>query len=167
MRRRVVDPKMAEAIAQLTAVTPDEHRKLADECRAEIARRVLREMERTFESYRFTPSSEADLQEQLLEVLASVKKAKVRSEVRAQNGRYDIEVELLGVRVVLELKVRASAGEVERQAQRYARTDGVHAVAVVTTSNRLAREIMRGSGAVGGRATLGGKPFHVIALRTI
>ncbi|MDB4957616.1 MAG: hypothetical protein JWO36_5185, partial [Myxococcales bacterium] len=64
-------------------------------------------------------------------------------------------------RLVLELKVKGSAPAVERQAQRYALTDGVDAVAIVTTSQRLARELLR----VGGE-TLGGKPFAVITLRT-
>lgn len=79
-----------------------------------------------------------------------------------KGGRYDILVRHGGVQLVLELKVAGSAPAVERQAQRYALAAGVDAVAVVTTSNRLARQVA----SVEDNEMLGGKPFGVIALRT-
>lgn len=109
--------------------------------------------------YRFTPLNEADLQAQVATALI-VAGIEVEREVLAERGRYDILAVTRGARVVLELKLAASAPAVERQAQRYALTDGIDAVAVVTTSNRLAAELKRPDG-----DTLGGKPFAVIALR--
>lgn len=109
--------------------------------------------------YTFTPLHEADLQAQVATALITAGIA-VDREVLAERGRYDIVATTRGARVVLELKLHASAPAVERQAQRYAMTDGVDAVAVVTTSNRLASELLRPDG-----DTLGGKPFAVIALR--
>lgn len=114
-------------------------------------------------AYAFTPTNEADLQAQLATVL-EVNGIHVDREVIAARGRYDLLVSAQGERVVLELKVSGSAPAVERQAQRYALTDGVDAVAVVTTSNRLARELEQPGKALG-VTTLGGKPFAVIALR--
>jgi histidyl-tRNA synthetase len=110
-------------------------------------------------AYTFTPLDEADLQDQVATVLATAG-VDVDREVLAAGGRYDLLARTRGVRVVLELKVTGSAPSVERQAQRYALTDDVDAVVIVTTSNRLARALAR----VGGE-TLGGKPFAVIALR--
>jgi len=110
--------------------------------------------------YRFTPLHEADLQAQVATAL-EVAGVAVRREVIVDRGRYDLFVSTRGARVVLELKIRGSAAEVERQAQRYAMADDVDAVAIVTTSNRLATELARPSG-----DTLGGKPFDVIALRS-
>lgn len=112
--------------------------------------------------YTFTPQREADLQAQVSDALASV--MVVDREVIAKRGRYDILVRHNGWRIVLELKLAASAPAVERQAQRYALSDGIDAVVVVTTSNRLARELERPGEALGVE-TLGGKPFAVIALR--
>lgn len=110
--------------------------------------------------YAFTPVDEADLQEQVAAALSSCGIA-IDREVIAARGRYDVFARADGARVVLELKVTGSAAAVERQAQRYALTDGVDAVAVVTTSSRLARELS----IVEGSALLGGKPFAVIWLR--
>jgi hypothetical protein len=113
------------------------------------------------ERYAFTPLNEADLQAQLVKALAlGGPGLQVDREVLADRGRYDVLVRMHGLSIVLELKVTGSAPAVERQAQRYALTDGIDAVAVVTTSNRLARELARPEG-----ETLGGKPFAVIALR--
>lgn len=109
--------------------------------------------------YTFTPLNEADLQAQIATALI-VAGVDVDREVLAERGRYDLLVRTRGARVVLELKVRGSAPAVERQAQRYALTDDVDAVAVVTTSVRLASSLLRPGG-----DTLGGKPFAVIALR--
>lgn len=110
-------------------------------------------------AYTFAATNEADLQAQVATVLV-LAGVEVDREVLAAGGRYDILARTLGARVVLELKVTGSAGAVERQAQRYAMTDDVDAVAVVTTSNRLANELRRPTG-----GTLGRKPFGVIALR--
>lgn len=109
--------------------------------------------------YTFTPVDEADLQRQVAAVLAAAGVDADR-EVLAEHGRYDLLVRADGARVVLELKVSGSAPAVERQAQRYALTEDVDAVAVVTTSNRLANELLRPEA-----DTLGGKPFAVIVLR--
>lgn len=117
----------------------------------------------TLERYTFKPLSEADLQAQVAAALAAAG-VEVNREVLAERGRYDILARTRGARVVLELKLRASAPAVERQAQRYALTADVDAVAVVTTSARLARELERPGHALG-VDTLGGKPFAVIALR--
>lgn len=117
----------------------------------------------TLDRYTFRPLSEADLQAQVTTALAAAG-VDVDREVLAERGRYDILARTRGARVVLELKLRASAPAVERQAQRYALTDDVDAVIVVTTSARLARELERPGEALG-VDTLGGKPFAVIALR--
>lgn len=109
--------------------------------------------------YRFTPLNEADLQAQIATAL-QLAGVDVDREVYAESGRYDLLVRTRGERVVLELKVAGSAPAVERQAQRYALTEGVDAVAVVTTSHRLAASLRAPSG-----DTLGGKPFEVITLR--
>lgn len=109
--------------------------------------------------YRFAPQHEADLQAQVATVL-EIAGLDVDREVLAERGRCDLFLNTLGAHVVLELKVAGSAPAVERQAQRYALTEGVDAVVVITTSNRLANELRRPAG-----ETLGGKPFAVIALR--
>lgn len=109
--------------------------------------------------YTFTPLSEADLQAQVASALAAAG-VEIDREVLAERGRYDIVTTTRGARVVIELKLAASAPAVERQAQRYALTEDVDAVVVVTTSYRLAAQLAAASG-----DTLGGKPFAVIALR--
>lgn len=138
---------------------------------------------RTLGDHRFRVRNEADMQEQVARVLGGVPHfAEVSREVIASSGRYDLMVvsrnpisfeELEdgcgGVEhiphmgrpttVVLELKVRAGAAAVERQAQRYAMTHGVDGVMVVTSSQRLAHQL-------GDMKTLGGKPFGVVALRS-
>lgn len=110
--------------------------------------------------YTFTPHNEDELQAQVAGVLATMLGVELEREVIAERGRYDILIRVDGFAIVLELKVKGSANEVERQAQRYALTAGVDAVAVVTTKQALAARILE----VGGRE-LGGKPFAVIALR--
>ena len=113
-------------------------------------------------TYTFRPASEAQLQDQIAAVLGRAGLA-VEREVRADaRSRYDLLVALPGAgRVVLELKLAASAPAVERQAQRYAVAADVDAVVVVTTSHRLAHELRRA-----GADQLGGKPFGVISLRS-
>lgn len=113
--------------------------------------------------YVFRAASEQQLQDQVAGILAGAG-LQVDREVRVNSGanRYDLLVTIPGVgRVVLELKLHASAPGVERQAQRYAAAPEVDAVMVVTTSSRLANELRRA-----GCSELGGKPFGVIALRS-
>lgn len=110
--------------------------------------------------YAFTPQNEAELQEQVAAVLFTLSGVSIEREVIAGASRYDIVAHVDGWSIVLELKVHGSANEVERQAQRYALTAGVDAVAIVTTKQALAARIT----AIGARE-LGGKPFAVIALR--
>lgn len=136
---------------------------------------------RTLGDHRFRVRNEADMQEQVARVLGGV--LVVRREVVSAGGRFDLQVVSQDVTpiedgadwrrvlelkahpserpttVVLELKVRASAAAVERQAQRYAMTHGVDGVMVVTSSRRLAF-------ALGDMKVLGGKPFGVVALRS-
>lgn len=139
---------------------------------------------RVLEPYVFRPQHEADLQDQVARVL--VTHYKVNREVVSSSGRYDLQVTWSplphivyeeaedgcgGVEhipflarerplsIVLELKLRCSVAAVERQAQKYALTQGVDGVMVVTTSHRLwvqLRDV----------AELGGKPFAAVALRS-
>lgn len=117
--------------------------------------------------YTFVAPNEADLQRQVHAALGTDARFAADREVIAERGRYDILVRFTGPRgvatVVLELKVRGAAAAVERQAQRYAKTAGVDAVAVVTTSQRLAHALLRPRG--GSPNTLGGKPFRAFTLR--
>lgn len=111
--------------------------------------------------YVFRPTDERQLQDMIATVLVRADLG-VDREVQAGNGRYDLLVAVPGTgRVVIELKLAASAPSVERQAQRYAASPDVAAVVVVTTSQRLANELRRA-----GSDELGGKPFGVIALRS-
>lgn len=126
--------------------------------------------------YVFHPNNEADLQVQVAAALGSCSHVRIRREVVSGQGRYDILVEVLevdpkmtsaeeprGIHLVLELKVTGTAESAERQAQRYARDAHVDAVAVVTSSQRLARRLL----SPGALNELGGKPFAVIALRSV
>jgi hypothetical protein len=106
--------------------------------------------------FAFIVRDEEQLQVQVTKVLADAGFG-VEREVIAERGRYDILVSGLGFKLVLELKIKGSAAAAERQAQRYAMTDGVDAVAIVTLSQRLAAQIKPGQ--------LGGKPFDVVTLR--
>lgn len=111
-------------------------------------------------------TNEAALQEMVATVLEERIKPyrmTISREVIVNGGRFDILVEnCVGVRLVLELKMKGGAAAAERQAMRYANYSDVDGVAIVTTSNRLAHELRR----VSNPDTLGGKPFDVIALRT-
>lgn len=113
--------------------------------------------------YVFRVRSEAELQDQVSVALTAAGIEHAR-EYPAGGGRFDI---FCAGFVVLELKLKGSAAAVERQAQRYALLPNVDAVLVVTTSRRLEAGLMN-PGDVGQAplSTLGGKPFHVIALRT-
>jgi len=111
--------------------------------------------------YVFRAADERSLQLQVQAVLEHAA-IRVSSEVPSAAGRYDLLAEFAGpVRLVLELKLAASAPAVERQAQRYALVPDVDGVVVVTSSNRLAHELRQP-----GTTELGGKPFGVIALRS-
>lgn len=115
--------------------------------------------------YVFRVPSEAAFQAQVAGVLAAAPGLHIDTEVRREGGRFDLLVrhsvagECYPASIVLELKVKGSAAAVERQAQRYARMEGVDAVGVVTTSSRLAA-------ALRGPPTLGGLPFFVLNVRT-
>lgn len=133
-------------------------------------------------TYSFRANDESDLQAQVTKVLETQAHFRVSREVMATRGRYDILVEVIGpdfqvhgadslleCRLVLELKVAGTAEAAERQAQRYARNEGVDAVAVVTSSKRLAFEMQR-AGAfarLDGVECLGGKAFGIITLRSL
>lgn len=112
--------------------------------------------------FTFRAVNEEDLQTQVAKVLRDPAGGGlvITREVIAKASRYDIEVVRGITRLVLELKVSGSASAVERQAQKYALTDGVDAVLLVTTSSRLARHLLAQP------PTLGGKVFEVITLRT-
>jgi hypothetical protein len=146
----------------------------------EPAREAINAVRRALSGYVFQVDDEASVQRQVLqalgergvevlgsEVIARVPEKREPAPPRLRNmpapkgGRYDILVCHAGVRLVLELKVSGSAPAVERQAQRYALTHGIDAVALVTTSNRLAR----GVAAIEDDEMLGGKPFGVVLLR--
>lgn len=123
---------------------------------ARWAEEVVEDIMTALGRHAFRANSEADLHQQVCRVLKDIG-VSVQTEVSARSGRYDL---LVGGHVVLELKVRGNAEDVDRQAQRYAKDDAVHAIVVATTSARLARALQEP-----GDRTLGGKPFHVIALR--
>lgn len=118
---------------------------------------VLETIRRALDNYAFIARNEADLQEQVARILTEAGLV-IDREVIAERGRYDILVRANGLAIVLELKVKSTAAEVERQAQRYALTGGNDAVVVVTTSQRLGAKL-RGD-------MLGGVPFGVLTLRT-
>jgi hypothetical protein len=137
---------------------------------------AINEVRSTLETYIFRATCEADLQSQVAAVLETCGHFRVSREVRvvAVRGRYDILVEVLevdrgspgadqlrGIRLVLELKVAGTAEAAERQAQRYAQDEGVDAVMVVTSSQKLGRWLIEGGN------TLGGKPFAVLTLRSM
>lgn len=122
---------------------------------------ALHQLSELLGRYTFRPANEAQLQDMVVGILVSAGLV-VDREVYAGSGRYDLLVAMPDIgRVVLELKLAASAPAVERQAQRYAAARDVDAVMVVTTSARLANEIRRA-----GAAELGDKPFGVVALRS-
>jgi hypothetical protein len=111
-------------------------------------------------------TNEAALQAEVASVLrAGLPGLLVSCEVRVSHGRYDILFSFAR-RLVLELKVQGVASDVERQAQRYAMMPRVDGVMVVTTSQRLARQLLQ-CAAADQPTMLGGKPFDVVALRTI
>ena len=100
--------------------------------------------------------SEADLHRQMIHVFAKAD-MDAEHEVKISAGRLDFLVTVDGVRVALEVKIKGSATEIERQAQRYALSGEVDAVVVVTTRRKLALQL--------NARELGGRPFAAIALR--
>jgi hypothetical protein len=132
-------------------------------------RAMLTDIASVLAEFTFKATNEFDLQAMVFNVLckrAWTSSREVSSDSKA--NRYDLVVKRDGVVIVLELKVSGTAPAVERQAQRYAMTEGVHGVAVVTTSQRLARQLMSpGDGGQEPLHELGGKPFGVIALRAL
>lgn len=139
---------------------------------------AIDKIRRILSDYTFRAIDERDLAVQVGEVLQRTEGLHVRREVTGAQGRYDLLVEVSReeglvpppvVRLVLELKVSGTAEAVERQAQRYARDEEVDAVVLVTSSRRLALEILRAGAFVllEGVECLGGKPFSVIALRAL
>jgi len=140
--------------------------------------RAIAEVRAILSDYTFRAVDERDLEVQVAVALQHTAHFRVRREVVGAHGRYDILIEVLGdettdpshgIRLVLELKVSGTAEAAERQAQRYARDEGIDAVTVVTSSRRLALEILRGGAyeQLEGVECLGGKPFGVIALRAL
>lgn len=136
-------------------------------------RATIAEVRSALAGYVFRVRSEAELQAQVVTVLSErMPHVTLDTEVRNGAGRFDIALCVLmqdqgaiialdrtGL-IVLELKVKSSAAAVERQAQRYAKMEGVDAVLVVTTSQRLAIQL-----ADYPYPTLCGKPFGAIAVR--
>lgn len=135
---------------------------------------TISEVRSALAGYVFRVRSEAELQAQVVTVLSErMPHVSLDTEVRNGAGRFDIALRvvphdhgaILAVEhsslIVLELKVKSSAAAVERQAQRYAKMEGVDAVLVVTTSQRLAIQL-----ADYPYPTLCGKPFGAIAVRT-
>jgi hypothetical protein len=106
--------------------------------------------------YIFRARSEAELQNQIALVLTKAG-IQFQREVSVTGGRFDILVTEGFLKVVLELKLKASIASVERQAQKYAAIPDIDAVMVVTTSAQLASKVT---------GTLSDKPFIAIALRT-
>jgi hypothetical protein len=141
---------------------------------AERIQATIAEVRAALAGYVFRVRSEAELQAQVVTALSErMPHVTLDTEVRNGAGRFDIllgvminghagivELERTGL-IVLELKVKSSAAAVERQAQRYAKMEGVDAVLVVTTSQRLAIQL-----ADYPYPTLCGKPFGAIAVRT-
>jgi hypothetical protein len=130
---------------------------------------VIADVRAALSLYVFRVTSEASLKDQVtLALNAQQPTWTIRSEVTSKAGRYDLLVTVpSGPRVVLELKLRGGVAAVERQAQRYAKMSDIDAVIVVTTSQRLAAGL-NAPGDLGQPPLpeLGGKPFHVIAVRT-
>lgn len=120
-------------------------------------------------AYIWHGTNESDVHRQMIDVFASNRDHSVlfvvvaQHEVRIGAGRLDFLVTVTGTisgvltRVAIEVKVKGSATEIERQAQRYALSGDVDAVVVVTTSRKLALQL--------NASELGGKPFAAIALR--
>lgn len=121
---------------------------------------AIRDITLALSLFVFRANTEAVLQTQVAGVLEErLDSAVVDREVRVRGGRFDVQVTIYQVVVVLELKLHSPAAPVERQAQRYALMPGIDAVGVVTTSSRLAHSL-------GTEDRLGGRPFFVVTLRT-
>lgn len=141
--------------------------------RDQAVRRLMNILTRTLTRYTFSATNEAALQIAVTKVLheqISSTGLMPGREIRTEGGRYDIavidtmnDIRAIGTlvrpaQIVLELKLKASPAEVERQAQRYAKQPDVDAVMVVSPSIVLLSKLVPG--------TIGGKPFAYITLRT-
>lgn len=149
-----------------------------DQVMAEIRKRrallALQKVRDVLSKFTFAGYNEEQIQRQVLLSLGMAKSfgedaiEVLGSEVVVDGGRFDILVDVtVGkavIRIVLELKVKGTAAAAERQSQRYAQADGIDAVALLTTSSKLARDLAIGQEAAV-HQTLGGKPFGVIYLR--
>ncbi len=165
---RNVDPaSLRPMTAQVAPPTPEDpatHNRAVRHLMNVITQNLMR--------YTFTAPHEADLQRQVFDALALIVSGtglQPAREIVTGGGKYDITlIDVMNearvdrlvrpAQLVLELKLKASASEVERQAQRYAKQPEVDAVMVVSTSLVLLSKLVSG--------TLGGKPFGIIALRT-
>ncbi len=112
-------------------------------------------------AYRYTAINEAQLQDKVYAALRVAPAFGVFREVPTAGGRFDLEVRSPPERVVIELKVRGGAAEVERQAMRYALQPMVTAVIVASTSHTLIAELRRTH-----TGWLGGKPLVLVTLES-
>jgi hypothetical protein len=102
------------------------------------------------ESFRYDSGSEAALQEG---VAASLAKAGLGFEREVELAAGD-RIDFLAGTVGVEVKVSGGLSEVTRQLHRYAKSERIQELLLVTNSVRLARV----------PASLQGKPIHVAAL---
>ena len=112
---------------------------------------------RLIQRSRFTYANEIELHVGLTEVVAT-EGLPVRREVRlTERDRLDLLVELTGpVHLGVEVKIAGANGDVHRQLVRYAASDQLDELMLVTT---LRRHL------VGLPAIIGGKPFTPVLLR--
>jgi hypothetical protein len=101
------------------------------------------------ESARYDEATEADLQDGVTRVLST---ATVPFEREVRIGRGD-QIDFLAGAVGIECKIAGSLASVTRQLHRYALSNRVDALILVTTRLQLARVPDR----------LNGKPVHVVA----
>ncbi len=107
----------------------------------------------TLRGYRFSYASEADLQSAIADVLTDAfPHTTVTREVRLPAGLGRVDV-LIG-RVVVEVKVAGTGDSLGRQVRRYASSDQVDGVVIVTNRVRHARV----------PEAVGGKPVVVVGL---
>lgn len=139
---------------------------MSEAARAEAVDRALAAIREALAGYKFVVPNERTLQREVMLVLARDGRIRAEREVRGDHGSFDVRVAFVeegrpAAVVVIELKLRSPAAAVERQAQRYAKVDGVDAVVVATTSRRLQAALLALRFHM-----LGGKPFRALALRT-
>lgn len=128
---------------------------------------MLERIANVIAGYRYRFTNEDDLQRQLAHVLAFIHGddpasvipgASVSREARVSSrDRFDLFVVAHPYRIVIEVKIKGSPSDVERQCQRYAQISNIDAVILVTSKRALALQVRS--------PTLGGKPFRAITLR--